>query len=393
MRKTCGALLLAALPILMLFPTAAAQEVQWLQYRSSRDAASIVRDMGLQRLELTGEKPTNINLPQFDGEEPLFAKWPTPMVESGYLWVALDRTHKYGSYDRLFIDANGNGQLDDETPAAPYRSDQYRTSFGPVKVTFDGEDGPITYHLNLDCYVRRNRRQLYVRSAGWYEGAIMLDGQKKHCMLIDYNANGAFNDKSMNFGECDRIRIGEEGNRETCFVGNYVELDGTLHAVKIARDGACVTLAKAQGVKFGTVRLPESVTEFAAGGENGLFTRKPENGLCKLPAGTYRIERWTVERQDQKGAQWKAEGRFFDEKGVFDVTETGEAELSIGEPIVCAVQAGRREPGYHSFGQEMRGQLGERVALTRNGARPQPPKLRIKSEDGKYERTFTFEYG
>ncbi len=271
--------------------------------------------------------------------------------------------------------------------------DPYRASFGPVKVTFDSEDGPITYHLNLECYVRSDRRQLYVRSAGWYEGAIMLDGQKKHCMLIDYNANGAFNDKSMSFGECDRIRIGEEDNRDTLFVGNYVEVDGTLHTVEIARDGACIKLAKAQGVKFGAVRLPESVTEFAAGGENGLFTRKPENGLCKLPAGTYRIEHWAIERQDQKGAQWKAEGTLFADKSVFDVTETSEAELSIGEPIVCAVQASQREPGYHYFGQALKGQLGERVALTRNGARPQPPKLRIKTEDGKYDRTFTFEYG
>lgn len=387
--------LIAVFAMIILTSVAPAQDVQWLQYRSSREASSIVTDMGLQGLELTGEKPTDVNLPQFDGEEPLFAKWPTPMVERGYLWIALDRSQKYGSYDRLFIDANDSGRLDDEAAITAYRSDQYNANFGPVKVTFQGEDGPITYHLNLEFYGRADRRQLYVRSAGWYEGDIMLAEQKKHCLLFDYNANGAFNDKSINFGECDRIRIGEEGkgSLDTCFVGNYVEVGGTLHAVEIARDGACVKLSKAEGVKFGDVRLPESVNEFAAGGENGLFTRKPENSRCSLPVGKYRIERWTIHRKDDKDAEWKLQGMYFGDEGLFDVTEAGAAELSIGEPMVCALQVDQREPGYYYFGQQLKGTLGERLELTRNNARPQPPKVQIKTKDGKYDRTFSFEYG
>jgi hypothetical protein len=379
--------------ILVLTSAVVGQEVQWLQYRSSREASSIVRDMGLQRLELTGEKPTDVNLPQFDGEEPLFAKWPTPMVASGHLWVALERTQKYGSYDRLFIDANDNGRLDDEAPITAYRSDQYNANFGPVKVTFQGEDGPITYHLNLEFYGRADRRQLYVRSAGWYEGDIMLAGQKKHCLLFDYNANGAFNDKSTDFRECDRVRIGDTDRQEARFAGSYIEVDGTLYNLEVARDGAYVKLAKAEGVKFGDVRLPESVTEFVAGGENGLFTRKPENSRCSLPVGKYRIERWTIQRKDDKDAEWKLQGMNFGDEGLFDVTEARAAEISVGEPIVCALQVDQREPGYYFFGQQLKGKLGERLELTRNNARPQPPKVQIKTKDGKYDRTFSFEYG
>ncbi len=379
--------------ILVLTSAVVAQEVQWLRYRSSREASSIVTDMGLQRLELTGEKPTGVNLPKFEGAEPLFVKWSSPMVERGYLWVALDRTQKYGSYDRLFIDANDNGRLDDETATAAYRSDQYSADFGPAKVVFQGEDGPITYHLNLQFYGRGNRRQLYVRSGGWYEGDIMLAGQKKHCLLIDYNANGAFNDKSINFGECDRIRIGDTDSRETRFAGSYIELDGTLYNLEVARDGACVKLTKSEGVKFGDVRLPQSVTEFAAAGENGLFIRKPENGRCSLPVGKYRIEHWTIQRKDDKDAEWKLQGAYFGGTGLFDVNEVQAAELSVGEPIVCVLQADQREPGYYFFGQQLKGKLGERLELTRNNARPQPPKVRIKNKDGEYDRTFTFEYG
>ena len=36
-----------------------------------------------------------------------------------------------------------------------------------------------------------------------------------------------------------------------------------------------VILRKAEDVKFGDIQLPETITEFSAGGENGLFTLKP----------------------------------------------------------------------------------------------------------------------
>jgi len=293
----------------------------------------------------------------------------------------------------LFIDSNGNGHLDDQTAMEAYRSAQDSAYFGPVKVVFQGEDGPVTYHLNIQFYDRPDGKRLYVRTAGWYEGAITLNGQKKQCMLIDYNANGAFDDRSVNFDQCDRIQIGATNAQETRFVGNYIEADGTLYSSEIARDGAYVKFAKAEGVKLGDVRLPESVTEFAAGGENGLFIRKPEKGQCILPIGKYRIEHWTIQRQDDKDAEWKLQGTNFADAGLFDVNEAQAAELSIGEPIVCALQADQREPGTYYFRQELKGKLGERIELTRNNARPQPPKVQIKSKDGKYDRTFTFEYG
>lgn len=379
--------LVAVVAITILASVAPAQEVQWLQYRSASEAYSVVRDIGLQMLTPAQEKPADVMLPVFTGSEQVFAKWSTPMVEAGYLWIAVDGRNK------LFIDSNGNGHLDDETAIEPYRSEQDSAYFGPVKVVFQGEDGPVTYHLNIQFYDRREGKQLYVRTAGWYEGTITLNGQKKQFMLIDYNANGAFDDRSVNFDQCDRIQIGGTDAQETRFVGNYIEADGTLYSSEIARDGAYVKFAKAEGVKLGDVRLPESVTEFAAGGENGLFIRKPEKGRCILPVGKYRIEHWTIQRQDDKDAEWKLQGMYFADAGLFDVTEAQAAGLSIGEPIVCALQADQREPGTYYFRQELKGKLGERIELTRNNARPQPPKVQIKSKDGKYDRTFTFEYG
>jgi len=275
-----------------------------------------------------------------------------------------------------------------------YRQEQRETYFGPIKVVFQGEDGPITYHLNIQLYDYQGNRYVYIRSAGWYEGAVTVAGEQKHCILIDQNVNGTFNDKSLNAGNADRIRIGKKDSRDTRFVGNYIEVDGVLYTTEIARDGAYIKLAKAENVAFGTVRLPDAITDFAAGGENGLFILKPKEGVARLPVGKYRIDHWRIERKDDKGGDWALQGGYFPgDSGLLTVAETSQLEIpSVGEPIISTLQAELREPGYY-FSQNLQGRLGERIELTREGAQPQPPKLRIKSKDGKYDRSFTFEYG
>lgn len=379
--------------LLILVSQVQAQQEQWLQYHCSRDAGQILRGMGSKLLEPTTEKPTGVKLPQFKGRNQLFAMWQTPMVKSGHLWIALDRTHEQGPYDLLYIDSNGNGHLDDETVEVPYRTDQSSTNFGLVKVIFEVEDGPVTYHLNFNSYqYGADDSGLYATGGGWYEGDITVGGQKKHCMIFDNNANGTFNDKDENADECDRIRIGKEGGQDALFTGNYIQIDETLYQPEIARDGAYIKLTKAENVSFGSVRLPESITEFSANGENGLFMLKPEKGVASLPVGKYRVYSWAVEQKDEKGTNWKLEGSSLGETNLFDITEGKQALLSIGEPIIATLDASERE-GTYSFSHSMKGRAGERIELTRNGVRPQAPKVRIKSTDGAYDRTYSFQYG
>ena len=393
MRKRIYIQLAVGIGLLILVSQIPAQQEQWLQYHSSREAGQIFGQVCSQTIELSTQQPAGAKLPQFKGQDQLFAKWPTPMVKGGYLWIALDRTHKQGPYDSLYIDSNANGNLDDETAAATYRTDQRSAYFGLVKVIFEVEDGPVTYHLNFRSYqygTAENR--LYASSGGWYEGDITVGGEKKHCVLFDYNTNGAFNDKSANAAECDRIRIGKQGGQDTLFTGNYIVDDETLYRPEIARDGACIKLTRAENVSFGSVRLPESITQFSANGENGLFILKPEKGVASLPVGKYRVYEWAVEQQDEKGTNWKLKGSGLSEKNVFDIAEDKQAELSIGEPIIAMLDASERE-GTHSFRHNMKGRAGERIVLTRNGAQPQAPKVNIKNADGTYDRTYSFQYG
>ncbi len=392
MRNKIYIWLIVGTSLLILTSPAKAQDEQWLQYHSSRDSWQLLGDIVASYPEVVSEKPKEIELPDFKGEELFFARWPTPMVASGVLWMAFDRKSRDGPHDLLYMDLNGNGSLADESALEAYERDERNAKFEPVKILFEGEDGPTTYHLNVTFYRSPNRTSLVLWPAGWYEGAIKVAGTKKHCVLIDHNANGTFNDKSLEANKSDRIRIGEKGDRDTRYVGNFIEVDGTLYKPEIARDGAYIKLSKAEDVKFGNIRLPETIIEFSAGGENGLFTLKPDKGTGSLPVGRYRINYWAIERKDEKGKKWKMQGEGFSNKGNFDITEGAEKSLEIGEPIISTIEPQNRS-GTRVFRHNLKGRLGERIELTSDGTRPRAPRLNIKSKDGTYDRTFSFEYG
>ncbi|MBN1973522.1 MAG: hypothetical protein JW787_07770 [Sedimentisphaerales bacterium] len=372
--------------------TVYAQNEQWLQYHSARELNLVGFSSSQKLLEVSDKKPADVNFPKFTGDSQLFTKWMTPMVDKGFLWIALDRSHKLGMYDILYIDSNGNGHLNDENPIRQYRMEQTSSYFGPVKVTFKLPDGPVSYHLNLRYYSSNDTKRLYVSTGGWYQGEVTIDGQKNQCILFDYNANGTFNDKALAPENSDRIRISKTNNtQDTRFVGNFIEIGGKFYEPEIARDGAYVKIKEAADIKFGKVHLNENVTEILVGGLNGQFNIKLEKGIGSLPVGKYQINNWVVKRDDEKGVKWELTGSRSQNK-TFDIKEAQETVLEAGEPIVSTVTASYRE-GSYSFSQQLRGKNGESVSLMRNGSRPQAPQLNIKNKDGTYDRTYTFSYG
>jgi hypothetical protein len=382
-------LLAVGIGLLFLITSAGAQNEQWLQYHSEREAQRIIGSMGTLFKEITTNKPVDVNMPQFKTSQQFFAEWPTPMVKSGRLWIALDRSSEQGKWDRLYIDSNGNGRLDDEDAVTAYQTDQYYTFFGPVKVVFEGEEGPVTYHLNFRFfdYNEQNRR-LYIYSGCWYEGEVTIDGQKKYCMLIDYNVNGTFNDKSLQSGNSDRIGIGDKGDQNTGFVGNYIEVGNVLYRTEISQDGAFIKLAKAEDVKYGNIRVPETITELTVGGENGQFTHKLKDGVTTLPVGQYRIDHWQIDRKDDKGKSWTMRGSYFNERGDFEIKEDAETALEIGEPVTGSLQAQLNGENYE-FEKSIRGVLGEYVSLTADGSDVRNLwKLSVKNSDGSFAKTY-----
>jgi len=381
-------LLAAGISLLVLITSAGAQDEQWLQYHSEQEAAQIIGGRSSSRT-VTSDKPQDVKLPEFKTKQQFFVEWPTPMVKSGRLWIALDRTSEQGKWDRLFIDSNGNGHLDDEYAVEAYQTEQDFTNFGPVKVVFETEDGPVTYHLNFRFYdYNEQNRRLYIYSGGWYEGEVTVAGQKKYCVSIDYNVNGTFNDKSLQERDSDRIGIGNKGDQNTGFVGNYIEVENVLYRIEIARDGAFIKLAGAEDVKFGSIRVPEAITKFSAGGENGFYNRVPKESVARLPVGKYRINQWEIDRKDDKGKSWTMRGYGFSDRGDFEIKEEAETALEIGEPVTASLQVQLNGENYE-FEKSMQGPLGEYVSLTTSGQEVRDMwKLAAKNKDGTFAKTY-----
>ena len=109
----------------------------------------------------------------------------------------------------------------------------------------------------------------------------------------------------MGDSDCVTVEGDKVGER---YLGKLLEVDGQFYQIEVARDGAFIKLQKAENVVLGQVRVPETISEFVAFGENGHFVRKPAKGEFTLPAGKYRIQEWKIDRKDDKGAAWELIG-------------------------------------------------------------------------------------
>jgi hypothetical protein len=211
-------------------------------------------------------------------------------------------------------------------------------------------------------------------------------------MLIDQNANGTFNDISGDFFECDRIIIDGKDDLESSFLGDELIMGSIIYKPEVAPDGSYVKLSAAEGVVYGSIRLPETINQLEVSRDSKLFIIRPDKGMEKIPVGKYRTHLWMIERKDDKGDTWLLKAKDPGRKGDFEVNDIEETKLKIGEPIICSLQIRKRGSTY-SFFQTLAGSLGEEIEMECNGTQPQPPRLRIKNSTGSYERFYNFEYG
>jgi len=376
---------------LVFVVTAAAQQEQWLEYHTSRELK------GYRWIEPSTNPPANVTLPKLEPGA-LFGCWSNALDKTAGRWFCVDRIARSGPADRLFFDCNGNGRLDDESPVKCTRRDERESYFEPVKLVFKGEDGPISYHLICRFYqFDKQRGQLLIGAGGWYEGNVTLAGQKRRVQLVDSTVNGAFNDQGRTPDKSDRLVIlGEKEDRDPDkrrmerYLGKYLEVDGQLLDIEVAADGAFLKAKKAEGVQFGTVRVPETISEFEAFGKNGHFIRAPDKGA--LPVGDYRVNSWIINRKDDKGAAWKLSSYGCGRAADFTVAAESPVEMEIGEPVRAVLQANETKTGV-AFDLRLLGSLGESVDLRRGKDRPRAPRLEVASLKGTYRSTSTFEYG
>jgi hypothetical protein len=403
----------AVMSLMLVFAASGrGQEAEWLQYRWAQQPHMQLPMVGRVNVELSGEPPKGVALPALSANEPLFAQWETPMAPAGHLWLAIDRSSEDASYDRLFIDADADGSLADEQPVEAYRA-QVRDSssgrrlygdFGPVKVLFPGQDGPVVNHLALSLYARPGYRRLYVMSAGWYEGVVTLGGRKVRCTLIDASANGRFNDTGTDRAACDGIRLVPEGTdvgRATGqfdptmhFVGKHAEYDGRLYRLTVAADGSQVAFAPAGEVPTGTIRVADDMARLSIFGPEGSFLREPAGGVATVPAGAYGVYQWERQRTDPEDqVVWSLLESGATRQDPF-VVEAGQTlDLGIGRDVAGRLEVTSRGDSRYAINMNVGTGKGDYIRLLRAGQRAPRPKVHITNADGSCKQTYNLEYG
>jgi len=389
---------------------------QWLQYASSDQPSTTVGGTNGQQLKLTDKAPPGLALPKFKSDKPLFALWKVKLdnacprvAADGGIWLAIDQSRKDGPYDLLYADAKAEGALAGASPVKAGDVSEDKTinyayaRFLHVRFTLPGPDGPAAYHAQFTYLRSKDERNIYVYSACWYEGPVTIDGRRLWCLVADNNANTRFDDSGTTRDACDRIRIvppgeasqpGADGEKTTRYVGRYVEVGGKLHLLTVSPDGAFVQFAPAGTLAEGAIRAPEGVEQFAVFGPAGNFICKPVGGLARVPAGEYMLDNWRLARADAAEAIWRIGDRYNTAEKPVTVEPNQPADLDIGEPYVWEVTTGSgQSPREHSINVAIRARRRDTLTMTVNGNQPPPPKVHITSADGKYDRTFSMEYG
>ena len=150
--------------------------------------------------------------------------------------------------------------------------------------------------------------------------------------------------------------------------------------------------ALAAATRHRAARIPHGVSVVVVDEQNATFTFQRDKDPPELAPGTYRVRKWTLERNDQEGNLWTLTGHATGDGDRFEVREEQEASLRVGEPVHSALTVEKTGATYR-FQQSLRGQLDERIEIAKNGKRPGAPKLRITNADASYDKAFALEYG
>jgi hypothetical protein len=194
-------------------------------------------------------------------------------------------------FNRLYFDANHNGDLTDDKvieaetmPGVVYGGSYARFQFPRVDLTIDVDGTPVDFAFLLSGYVNSSRDLSYAgvqfNSAAYREGDITLDGKMRHVVLIDNNSNGRFDDEnkiSKNITRSGGALYPEQGdmlmidpnqgatgyaspyeassNSYQHYVSKMVDIDGRYYNLKISPAGDKLTLDPAS-VALGKITNP-----------------------------------------------------------------------------------------------------------------------------------------
>jgi hypothetical protein len=307
-------------------------------------------------------------------------------------------------YDALWLDVNLNKTFEDTERFALPASDRRNQASITVPVTIETEAGPSSQYFKVYAQVRDKYAYIRYSSAGYYIAQVKFGDKSHRVVLLDYNSNGRYDDKTVGNRRGDRILIdynddGKFENQyqregEVAYINKYLYVDGVYYGLQVAPNGSSLTLTQPE-VQLGKLQVEEPNVALTISGANGKYrySREAGNEPFMIPVGDYVVEQATVSRRDG-GALWSLrsdQGR----GSSFTVEEGKEAVVNVGAPITASISVSKTRDGAASVSLDMKGVDGlvYHVQKDGNDFMNEAPKLLVKLKDGKWEKRYAFSFG
>ncbi len=383
-------------------------------------------------------------LPQLTGRAPVFAVSRLGGHEYGFI---LDRHREEDPfYNRLYFDANANGDLTDDpvvegriTESSSGKTQTARFPAIDLTMKIGGQRFPFRFKARAQCYFSGRPKnmtieknwddlQFLLQSHCLHKGTLNLGGTRHTFWLQDANCNGRFSDciatepgytyaKGIE-GSGDKLYLADTttpGEYDGIWLTEGIVLGDLYHRMQVDLRQGHVTLTPVTGDAVAPLSIDGSterlVLRSLTGGDSLMLYRPA--GTVQVPPGEYGLLEYTA-KKGEGGGFWALRAAATSKSRTVTVTRGGESTLRFGEPYVPSVslagsslsERARRE-GEVRIEFAVHGQGAERVRnLKLLGSRsfgvqvsrksktlPVEPAYKIVTSDGEVVTQGTFEYG
>jgi hypothetical protein len=383
-----------------------------------------------------GDAPTEaVKRPTFVSKKPRFLAAKLGDGADTTFTFALDESESGAGYDLLYADGNHNNDLTDEKPLRVTRWSGGTKGFKPVRVLIEVGGSRVQYHVAVVAYDYQNPPTYFLQSWGYYSGEARFVGNGRRAVprgngrhivprgngtasvpyavaLVDYNANGLFNDVFKDYAEgktgdvllVDVNRDGkfeqnEFASSEFRHCAKCVQVDGRYYELNVRPDGTGFTATPAQP-QLATLQSGYDKFALVLSSENGMLSLRSDNGAARIPVGEYRIYGWQVEQRDKDGNVWLAQGNRYRNGGdapvlsVKDTERHGVRSLRLASPLVAKLSVRANGGRDFDFSLNFTTASGEVINNVSSNGQPMPePRLKIVDAKGKEITTLPFHYG
>jgi hypothetical protein len=390
--------------------------VSELEYKSVEEMRSRFGYIGSGSVEMSLRPREKLGAePIYFSRRPLYGMIELGDSEDKRFVLVLDESKGTRSgYDTLYIDANNNEDLADDTKVdGNIGGPGSMTAFPTATVTVECGGREYPYRITPMVYSYGDTRVRW-SAAGYCEGELRFGDKTYKVALFDDTCNGVFNDalavprgypsSGSVYGRGDTMVIDIDGDGkfkksysdtpEMYHVGKHISFGDTCYELEIAPSGRTITVCETDS-PCGYIASEQKGYSAELIGDDGALKLNGGASRIKAPAGEYRFAACSFENKDDRGTAWRIIGRGDWRQPVITVNPDESASLEFGPPLTASLNVAKRGSSFE-FGLEIKGQGGETYSagdFERGRSRVQPPRLEIRDEKGEVVARGRFEFG